>query len=269
MQLTPPMAAAVTAAHRGLAGGPVPRRADREREIRSKATTITGDDRYVADYLYRESLVQLARGRPAVPAAYRGPGSAVCPARATPSSGDRRRHAAAPRSSRPSSLFVIPLDRRREWYRYHALFREFLLGELQRVEPEIVPKLHLRAADWYESNGSPRLARRAPVEDGRAGPMRPVGDLVGLAHLQRRTDVDRGAVDLVRSATPASRAYPPLAVLAGWIAVLTGQTDRGRAMGGGRRRGVVGPGPAGRHRRRSTRPGPCCAPSCARPVPSR
>ena len=57
-----------------------------------------------------------------------------------------------------TSLFVIPLDRRRGWYRYHGLFREFLFGELQRVEPEIVPKLHLRAADWYESSGSPRLA---------------------------------------------------------------------------------------------------------------
>ena len=35
-----------------------------------------------------------------------------------------------------SNMFLIPLDRRREWYRYHALFREFLLGELRRVEPE-------------------------------------------------------------------------------------------------------------------------------------
>ena len=57
-----------------------------------------------------------------------------------------------------SNMFLIPLDRRREWYRYHALFREFLLGELRRVEPEVVMKLHLRAADWYESQGSPATA---------------------------------------------------------------------------------------------------------------
>ena len=44
-----------------------------------------------------------------------------------------------------SNLFVISLDRRREWYRYHALFREFLLAELCRIEPDVIVKLHLRA----------------------------------------------------------------------------------------------------------------------------
>ena len=44
---------------------------------------------------------------------------------------------------------MVPLPR---------LFQEFLLGELRRVEPDIVMKLHLRAADWYESNGSPAMA---------------------------------------------------------------------------------------------------------------
>ena len=57
-----------------------------------------------------------------------------------------------------TSLFVISLDRRREWYRYHDLFREFLLGELRRAEPDAIDTLHQRAADWYEANGSPALA---------------------------------------------------------------------------------------------------------------
>ena len=34
-----------------------------------------------------------------------------------------------------SNTFLIPLDRRRGWYRYHALFREFLLGELGGSSP--------------------------------------------------------------------------------------------------------------------------------------
>ena len=45
-----------------------------------------------------------------------------------------------------TSLFVTSLDRRREWYRYHDLFREFLLGELRRTEPGIMITLHRRAA---------------------------------------------------------------------------------------------------------------------------
>ena len=56
------------------------------------------------------------------------------------------------------SLFLTPLDRQRQWYRYHALYREFLLGELRRTEPDIIRALHQRAADWYESNGFPALA---------------------------------------------------------------------------------------------------------------
>ena len=63
------------------------------------------------------------------------------------------------RALEASNSFLIPLDRRREWYRYHALFREFLLGELRRVEPEVVMKLHLRAADWYESQRIPGAGR--------------------------------------------------------------------------------------------------------------
>ena len=125
-----------------------------------------------------------------------------------------------------SNLFVISLDRRREWYRYHALFREFLLGELDRTEQDIVPKLHLRAADWYESNGSPSLA---------------------VEHLLKTTERDR-TVQLVTALVlptysagqmstvqrwlsaldeASIRAYSPLAVLAGWIAILTGQATEG------------------------------------------
>ena len=53
------------------------------------------------------------------------------------------------------NLLVIPLDRRREWYRYHHLFRDLLLAELHRREPELVPRLHLRAATWLEANARP------------------------------------------------------------------------------------------------------------------
>ena len=41
-----------------------------------------------------------------------------------------------------SNLLVVPLDRQREWYRYHQLFREQLCGELERSEPELVRLAH-------------------------------------------------------------------------------------------------------------------------------
>ena len=53
---------------------------------------------------------------------------------------------------------MVPLDRRREWYRYHHLLRELLQAELQRREPDLVQDLHFRAAAWYEANAMPEAA---------------------------------------------------------------------------------------------------------------
>ena len=47
-----------------------------------------------------------------------------------------------------SNLLLVPLDRRGHWYRYHHLFRDMLLAELERVEHGLIPVLRRRAADW-------------------------------------------------------------------------------------------------------------------------
>lgn len=52
-----------------------------------------------------------------------------------------------------SNLFLIALDGRGHWYRYHHLFRELLLMELTSTSPELLPKLHRLAADWFHANG--------------------------------------------------------------------------------------------------------------------
>jgi LuxR family maltose regulon positive regulatory protein len=52
-----------------------------------------------------------------------------------------------------ANLFLVPLDNRREWYRYHHLFRELLQHDLMETEPELVAELHTRAADWHDENG--------------------------------------------------------------------------------------------------------------------
>ena len=183
--------------------------------------TVTGDDRYVADYLYREAMIpqpedmQRFLRRTAVLDQLCGP---LCDAvlGSSGGTGQLRRLEAA-------SLFLIPLDRRREWYRYHALFREFLLGELRRTEPGIIMTLHQRAADWYEANRSPAHA---------------------LEHLLRTNERDRSVRLATALVTPAYMAgqlstiqrwlrmigdanierYPPLAVLAGWVSTHTGDT---------------------------------------------
>ncbi len=182
---------------------------------------VSGDDRYVADYLYRESLMQLPASLQRFlrcTAVLDQLSAPLCDALLEESGAQERL-----RALEAASLFLIPLDRRREWYRYHALFREFLLGELRRVEPDVIMKLHLRAADWYESNGSPAMA---------------------VEHLLNTTERDRCVKLVTELILPTYQAghmstvqrwlsalgdaaiedYPPLAVLAGWVAVLTGQT---------------------------------------------
>jgi LuxR family maltose regulon positive regulatory protein len=51
------------------------------------------------------------------------------------------------------NLFVIPLDEERHWYRYHHLFADVLRKRLEHQHPQLLPKLHRRASQWYEQNG--------------------------------------------------------------------------------------------------------------------
>ncbi len=53
-----------------------------------------------------------------------------------------------------SNLFLVPLDSRREWFRYHHLFGELLRHELRLTAPEEVLALHRRAAEWHLAQGA-------------------------------------------------------------------------------------------------------------------
>lgn len=53
-----------------------------------------------------------------------------------------------------ANLFVVPLDDRRQWYRYHHLFADVLQARAMEAQPDQVPLLHRRASQWFEENGS-------------------------------------------------------------------------------------------------------------------
>jgi LuxR family transcriptional regulator, maltose regulon positive regulatory protein len=117
---------------------------------------LTGEDRFIGDYLRSEILdrVSLAEAsfltHTSILDRMCGPlCDAVLRAKASGELLERL-------ESR--NLLVVPLDRRREWYRYHHLFRELLLSEMRRREPEIITELHLRATVWFEANGLPETA---------------------------------------------------------------------------------------------------------------
>ncbi len=53
-----------------------------------------------------------------------------------------------------SNLFLVALDTKRQWYRYHRLFRQLLRHELEIREPGQAVLLHRRAADWHRREGA-------------------------------------------------------------------------------------------------------------------
>jgi LuxR family maltose regulon positive regulatory protein len=67
-----------------------------------------------------------------------------------------------------SNLLLVPLDRRGRWFRYHHLFREMLLGELERREPGLIPELRRRAAAWCARNDLPEEALEYSIAAGDA-----------------------------------------------------------------------------------------------------
>jgi LuxR family transcriptional regulator, maltose regulon positive regulatory protein len=186
-----------------------------------QALTVSGEDRYVADYLYRESLMQLPESLQRFlryTAVLDQLSAPLCDALLGETGAQLRL-----RGLEASNVFLIPLDRRREWYRYHALFREFLLGELRRVEPEVIMKLHLRAADWYESNGSPAMAVEHLLDTTeRDRCVQLVAQLVLATYQAGQMSTVQRWLSALGDA--AIEDYPPLAVLAGWVTALTGQT---------------------------------------------
>jgi LuxR family maltose regulon positive regulatory protein len=61
-----------------------------------------------------------------------------------------------------AGLFLVPLDDRRRWWRYHHLFADVLRAHLSEQHPERVSQLHLRATAWFQECGeTPDAVRHA------------------------------------------------------------------------------------------------------------
>ncbi len=129
----------------------------------SKAgSTFTGDDRFMGDYL-RSELLDRVSGAEASFLIRTSVLDRMCGPLCDVIVGRKGSGQVLERLER-RNLLVVPLDRRREWYRYHHLLRELLHAELRGREPELLLDLHFRAAGWYEANG----LREAAIEHARA-----------------------------------------------------------------------------------------------------
>jgi len=120
-------------------------------DAREFIDSFTGDDRHLVDYLAGEVLDEQSADvrrflvRTSVLRRLCAP---LCDA---VTEGGRSLELLA--EIERSNLFLVALDNRREWYRYHHLFGRLLQLELERAEPELAPELHRRASEWFRSEG--------------------------------------------------------------------------------------------------------------------
>lgn len=187
---------------------------------RNSALKIGGDDRFLVDYLRHQVLAHLSDTRvsflirTSVLERFCGP---LCDAVLETADSAR-----AIERLEGSNLFVVRLDRTREWYRYHHLFRDFLYSELVRREPDAVVGLHTRAAKWFDANGmSEQAISHAQAADD--------ADLVAsiLSRVARAT-YGLGRADTVFGwlrwfeHTNRISHYPEIAALGGIVHALSG-----------------------------------------------
>jgi LuxR family transcriptional regulator, maltose regulon positive regulatory protein len=165
-------------------------------DVHGFITRFAGNDRYIVDYLVEEVLTHQPEQvrsfllHTAVLDRLTGP---LCDVVTTGSGGSELLT-----TLERANLFVIPLDDRREWYRYHHLFADVLRARLLSEQPDLVPLLHQRASHWYEDH--------AQAEEA-------------VQHALAARDVERAA-SLMEMAVPTMRRNRQDLTMVGWIDAL-------------------------------------------------
>jgi len=122
-----------------------------------------------------------------------------------------------------SNLLVIPVDRRRRWYRLHRLFRDVLRSQLERDEPEVAARLTRRASEWCEGNDLPEAAvdYAMAAGDGDRAARLVVRVALPAYAAGRLSDLERW-FDWLEAAGLADR-HQAIALLGAWVNALAGR----------------------------------------------
>jgi LuxR family transcriptional regulator, maltose regulon positive regulatory protein len=201
--------------------------------------SFAGDDRQIVDYLMAEVLDRQTPGvrefllRTSIAARLTG---SLCDVLL-----DRTDSARRLVELERANLFLISLDERRQWYRYHHLFGDLLLHELSLAMPDEVVPLHRRAYEWHLREG---LVAEAITHAIAAGDHRQAAELIAASWLDF---VNRGELATVESWTRAlppklAEADPRLCVARAWMLLVLGRPGEVEAEVRAAERGTL-PGP--------------------------
>jgi LuxR family transcriptional regulator, maltose regulon positive regulatory protein len=218
-----------------LAGLSLRGREDPDRYIASFA----GDDRQIVDYLVAEVLdhqsphVRDFLLRTSIAARLTGP---LCDALLDADNSARRLV-----ELERANLFLVPLDARRQWYRYHHLFGDLLAHELSLALPDEVAPLHRRAYEWHLREG---LVAEAITHAIAAGDHGRAAELIAASWLDF---VNRGELATVEAWTRAlpttiAGSDPRLCLARAWMLLVLGRPGEVEAEVRAAERGTL-PGP--------------------------
>ena len=184
--------------------------------------TFAGDNRHIADYLIAEVLDGQPPGRrnfllrtSLLPRL----NGALCDA-VLQTSGS----ASVLETIERDNFFLLALDDRRHWYRYHQLFGELLRTELHRTKPELISSLHQRAAAWFAGEDLIDEAVHDRVAaDDIPGSAELIATNWASAFNRGRLSTVSGWMDLLPAEVVSGE--PRLGVARAWIALDCGQLD--------------------------------------------
>jgi LuxR family transcriptional regulator, maltose regulon positive regulatory protein len=123
-----------------------------------------------------------------------------------------------------ANLFLVCLDSRGQWFRYHHLFRDVLRLELARSEPGLAADLHRRACAWHRAQGD---ADEAIGHATAAGDVAVACDLIArhwllLSNLGQAATVTRWIDTLPRESAEADAR---VCLARGWAALGLGVVE--------------------------------------------
>lgn len=201
---------------------------------------FSGDDRYVADYLMEEVLqrrpenVQRFLIKTCILEQLCAP---LCEALFLDEETDSKPHVPVDLHElgtsqsileylERSNLFLISLDNRRQWYRYHRLFADLLYQRLlEEVGPAGIAVLHRKASRWYSQQGNyPAAIEHASKSFDYPGVVQLIEDGAGFFFIHSQL------LSLLTwiKALPENQLNerPKLAMIYAWALMATGQGDK-------------------------------------------
>jgi len=190
-----------------------------------RAATLSGDQRHIADYLLEEVL----KNQPDELTAF-VLGTSILERMSAPLCNAVLRIDNAADSLEAltrSNAFVIPLDDRREWFRYHHLFGDLLRAELERRHPELVHLYLVRAASWCEVYGNPDEAFAYAHDSGDLSQAGRIA-LANQAGLTQRGQSETLRLWLDRCTDAEIASDPQLSIAAAWTFGYQGDESRAR-----------------------------------------